>query len=92
MTGICRRDGLWGERVNRRFLTWAHHAARSAARPNRPWFPSLLNWHDDAWLTLQRIANGGLDAGRTGTRALQGRPAQRLALSYDFATANGGRG
>ena len=92
VTGICRRDGLWGERVNRRFLSWVHHAARSSARPNHSWFPSLLTWHDDTWLTAQRMAFGGLDAGSTGTRVQQGRPSQRLAQSFDFAMTRVGRG
>ena len=79
VTRICRRDGLWGDRVNRRFLSWVHHAARSSAQPNRSWFPSLLTWHDDTWLTAQRMAFAGLDAGSTGTRVQQGRPSTRLA-------------
>ena len=82
---------MGGERVNRRFLSWVHHAARSAGRPNCPWFPSLLAWHNEAWLTSQRFAFGGLEAGCTGTRAQPGRPSQRLALAYEFAMANGGR-
>ena len=67
----ARSMGTWSHRHCKRVLSWRDHLLRPAN--SHSWAAILLNFHGFEWLLQKRSENqGGLLAGRTGTRAASG--------------------
>jgi hypothetical protein len=65
----------WSEAWRMRIQKWQAHLSRHP----EAWAARLLRYHDSAWLMRQRIAHNSpsVMAGRTGTRACNGRASAR---------------
>ena len=73
---FCQQHGLWSERHCQRILRWRDHLERP--RNGHSWAAILLHHRGLDWLMEQRsLHQGGIFAGRTGTRVAAGFVATR---------------
>ena len=82
------KHGRWSHFWAESICSWNDHVMRN--HDNKAWSTSLLHWHGESWLALQRqVASRGATDSRTGTRAVRSKVQKRWFEGAQAARLNG---
>ena len=80
---LASKHGRWSQLWAQSLCKWSDHVARK--HDAGCWSPALLQWHNEAWVTTQRIWASRGSESRTRTRAQRGKVHRRWSDSISRA-------